>query len=61
MSVVIAIGAVILLGILFYAATEHSLTIPKQPASENHRTPIAAEQSKHIAGTQPTTRQSWTK
>lgn len=60
MSVVIAIGAVILLCILFYAATEHSLTTRKQPTSENHRTAVAAEQSKQIAGTQPTTRQSWT-
>jgi len=59
MSVVIAIGAVMLLGILFYATKQHSLTAPKQPASENHRTAIAAEKPKKTAGTRPTTRQSW--
>lgn len=59
-SIVIAVGAVILLGILFYAAREHSLTTPKQTASEDHRNAFAAEPSKQTAGTQPTTRQSWT-
>ncbi len=68
-NVMIAVGALILLGILLYAGRNHLPSTPKHPAAENRPDTITKEQPGvrvytttqpgPIADTQPATGQSW--